>query len=109
MKTQEIITQNNIQGEAILLEAIADKLKSLYIYYKRLYLQEPIFMATCVTNACCYGRIVSPENIDEIVREEAENNEDEIATIYFNSKFLKDIIKHNELIDAMDKIRELSK
>jgi len=107
MNLSEIIIQNEKVTESIEYGQLHPYLKSLYIYYKNYFFDEPILMVTDVMNTCQYARIV-PSNeftesicdylqVDSIVENKEEGFDEDIfaqyETINFNSKFLKDLLK----------------
>lgn len=113
MKLHEIITTNEDPQKSILYELCQPYLKSLEIYYRRLYCEDCILMVTDVMNAAQYVKFVPESNfieaIDDYLNEGInygsnfieipENiNDDYInaaETINFNSKYLKEIINHS--------------
>lgn len=114
MKLHEIITINADPKKSILYELLHPYLNSLYIFYKDLYNCEPVVMVTEIFNAAQYVKIVSSneffEAIDDYLEKPFEDGENfvsipedttsqdledydnQVETINFNSKLLKDLI-----------------
>lgn len=106
----EIITLlANEPQQAVAYEHLKPYLKSLYIYYKNMFNQEPVLMVTDVFNAAQYARI-EPANelyeaicsylgvpyIDEAPHKNGYDTDTftEYETILSNSKMLSDCINN---------------
>ena len=95
MKLAEIITANGKPETEIELGQFKKYKKSLLVFYRSQYPRgaEPVIMVTTVFNACQYGKIVHPFEIEEAANEflgadktlTDREREEEKENIYFNS------------------------
>jgi hypothetical protein len=103
MNLSEIIQNNNKPQTAIEYGTIHPYLRSMYVFYKDLYLCEPVLMVCSITNNSSYVKIVSSNEFTESICDyigceihELQNSDDylsEFETINFCSKMLKECIK----------------
>lgn len=99
MKLHEIIKLNEDPQMAILIEKMLPYRKLLLIYYRNIFLSEPVMMVTSVSNAAQYGKIVPAREFVEAMREwvdQEQSEEDiqfEMEVIAANSMMLSDLIE----------------
>jgi len=90
MKLYQIIEVNDSKDLLLSYESIHQYLKSLYVYYKDEFRDEPVLLVDSIMNAVQYVKIVDCETftmyLNDLPKEEAE-------TINFNSRMLVDLIK----------------
>ena len=92
---------NNKHTLSILWDKVSPYKKILYVYYKKLFMCEPVWLATCLTNSTCYGRIVPETELYESITSYLEvpyidSDDEELETSYevicANSKLLKELL-----------------
>lgn len=92
---------NNEHTESILWDKVSPYKKILYVYYKNLFMCEPVWLVTSLTNSTCYGRIVPETELYESIMSYLEvpyidSENEEIETRYeaicTNSKLLKELL-----------------
>lgn len=86
---------------SILWDKVSPYKKILYVYYKNLFMCEPVWLVTSLTNSTCYGRIVPETELYESITSYLEvpyidSENEEIETSYeiicANSKLLKELL-----------------
>ena len=86
---------------SILWDKVSPYKKILYVYYKNLFMCEPVWLVTSLTNSTCYGRIVPETELYESITSYLEvpyidSENEEIETNYeiicANSKLLKELL-----------------
>ena len=86
---------------SILWDKVSPYKKILYVYYKNLFMCEPVWLVTSLTNSTCYGRIVPETELYESITSYLEvpyidSEDEEIETSYevicANSKLLKELL-----------------
>ena len=86
---------------SILWDKVSPYKKILYAYYKKLFMCEPVWLVTSLTNSTCYGRIVPETELYESITSYLEvpyiDSEDEEIESYYeiicaNSKLLKELL-----------------
>lgn len=92
---------NNKHTLSILWDKVSPYKKILYVYYKNLFMCEPIWLVTSLTNSTCYGRIVPETELYESITSYLEvpyidSDDEEMETNYeiicANSKLLKKLL-----------------
>lgn len=92
---------DNDHTVSILWDKVSPYKKILYAYYKKLFMCEPIWLVTSLTNSTCYGRIVPETDLYESITSylevpyiDSDNEEDEsnYEIICANSKLLKELL-----------------
>lgn len=92
---------DNDHTTSILWDKISPYKKILYVYYKKLFMCEPVWLVTSLTNSTCYGRIVPENDLHESIISylevpyiDSDNKEMEInyEIICANSKLLKELL-----------------
>ena len=102
MRLSELINIfDNKHTLSILWDKVSPYKKILYVYYKNLFMCEPVWLVTSLTNSTCYGRIVPETELYESITSYLEvpyidSENEEIETSYeiicANSKLLKELL-----------------
>ena len=92
---------DNDHTASILWDKVSPYKKILYVYYKNLFMCEPVLLVTSLTNSTCYGRIVPENELYEAITSYLEvpyidSDDEEIESYYeticANSKLLKELL-----------------
>lgn len=92
---------DNDHTASILWDKVSPYKKILYVHYKNLFMCEPVWLVTSLTNSTCYGRIVPETGLYESITSYLEvpyidSENEELETIYeticANSKLLKELL-----------------
>lgn len=92
---------DNDHTASILWDKVSPYKKILYVYYKKLFMCEPVWLVTSLTNSTCYGRIVPETKLYESITSYLEvpyidSDDEDIEASYdaicANSKLLKELL-----------------